>query len=184
MTSYIAAPWREEYVRGLDRAPRGCLFCRAAKSRDDAASHVLFRGRFNFVLLNKYPYTAGHLMIAPYRHLASYDRASKPASDELADLTKLCLKVLRRAYAPQGFNTGMNLGRSAGAGIADHYHLHIIGRWTGDSNFMPLVGRVRVLIEDLDRTYARLRPLFPEGERTARTSKNRKAGPRPDPISR
>lgn len=163
MKSYVAAPWREEYVRGLDKAPRGCLFCRAAKAKDDAGYFVLYRGRHNFILLNKYPYTVGHLMIAPYRHTADYDRAGKAATDEMTDLVKLSLRALGRLYRPQGFNTGMNLGRSAGAGIADHYHLHVICRWTGDSNFMPLVGRTRVFIEDLPATYARLRPLFPGG---------------------
>lgn len=182
--AYIAAPWREKYVRGLDREPRGCLFCRAAKARNDAAFHVLYRGRHNFVLLNKYPYTVGHLLVAPYRHAASYEQASKPATDEMADLLKICLRALRRAYKPHGFNAGMNLGHSAGAGIADHYHLHVIGRWTGDSNFMPLVGRVRVFIEDLDTTFARLRPLFPQGGKPRRKAKSRGAGSGPDPISR
>jgi len=180
MTTYIAAPWRGEYVRGLDRPSRGCLFCRAAKARDDDAVHVLFRGRHNFVLLNKYPYTVGHLLIAPYRHAASCEYASKPATDELADLLKLCLKDLRRAYRPHGFNVGMNLGGSAGAGISGHYHLHVVCRWTGDSNFMPLVGRTRVFIEDLDTTYARLRPLFAAGPKPRRRAARR----RPDPISR
>lgn len=174
MKPYIAAPWREEYVRGLEKTPRGCLFCRAAQAKDDAAFFVLYRGRHNFVLLNKYPYTVGHLMIAPYRHMADYDRAGKAATDEMADLAKLSLRALRRLYKPQGFNTGMNLGRSAGAGITDHYHLHIICRWTGDSNFMPLVGGTRVFIEDLAATYARLRPLLPGGARAAgRTPRRR-----------
>lgn len=177
MTDYIAAPWREAYVRGLDRSPQGCLFCRAAGAKDDAAFHVLYRGRHNFVLLNKFPYTVGHLMIAPYRHSADYDRAGRAATEEMAELLKLSLRALRRAYKPQGFNTGMNLGRSAGAGIADHYHLHVICRWAGDSNFMPLVGGTRVFIEDLGATYARLRPLFAGRRRAGRgTAQRPKAG--------
>ncbi len=169
--SYIAAPWRQEYVRGLDRAGKGCLFCRAAGDQDDEVFYVLYRGRHNFILLNKYPYTAGHLMIAPYRHSAAYDRASKASTDEMADLIKTSLKVLGRVYKPHGFNTGMNLGKSAGAGVADHYHCHVICRWTGDSNFMPLVGRTKVVIEDLDTTYARLRPLFQRERAGLRRSK-------------
>jgi len=171
MMSYIAAPWREEYVRGLDRAGKGCLFCRAAGDKDDEAFYVLYRGRHNFILLNKYPYTAGHLMIAPFRHSAAYDRTSKASTDEMGDLLKLSLKILGSVYKPHGFNTGMNLGKSAGAGVADHYHCHVICRWTGDSNFMPLVGRTKVVLEDLDTTYARLRPHFQRERAGLRRSK-------------
>ncbi len=156
---YISAPWREQYVRRVSRK-RGCIFCAAARRGDDAAAFIVHRGLHNFVILNKFPYTPGHLMIAPYRHLSVFGRAPKEASDELADLLKLSLRVLKRAYRPQGFNAGMNLGRSAGAGVIHHYHLHVIPRWPGDSNFMPLVSRTRVVIEDLALTYSRLAPLF------------------------
>jgi ATP adenylyltransferase len=156
---YIAAPWRGKYVRQV-RREKGCIFCEAARLGDDMAAFIVYRGRYNFIILNKFPYTPGHLMIAPYRHLAAFARAPKEASDELADLLKLSLSVLKRAYRPQGFNAGLNLGRSAGAGVVDHYHLHVIPRWPGDSNFMPLVSRTRVVIEDLRLTYTRLAPLF------------------------
>jgi ATP adenylyltransferase len=156
---YISAPWRGKYVRQAGRQ-KGCIFCRAARRDDDAASFVVHRGRHNFILLNKFPYTPGHLMIAPYRHLADFTRASDEAGGELAVLLRLSLRVMKRAYRPQGFNAGLNLGRSAGAGVVDHYHLHVVPRWPGDSNFMPLVGGTRVFIEDLDETYARLAPLF------------------------
>jgi len=156
---YIPAPWRGKYVRQV-RRKRGCIFCQAARRGDDAASFIIHRGRHNFIILNKFPYTPGHLMIAPYRHLSVFARAPKAASDELADLLKLSLRVLKRAYRPQGFNAGLNLGRSAGAGVVDHYHLHVIPRWPGDSNFMPLVSRTRVVIEDLRLTQSRLAPLF------------------------
>lgn len=179
MTAYLVAPWREKYVRGLNRAPAGCLFCRAGRSREDAEYYVLYRGRHNFVLLNKYPYTVGHLMIAPYRHLALYDRADRAATEEMAELTKVALRALRRRYKPQGFNTGMNLGRTAGAGCAGHYHLHVICRWAGDSSFMPLVGGARVFIEDLETTYARLKPLFPAAGRPARMKRSSAAKGRP-----
>jgi len=156
---YITAPWRAAYVRNI-RAQKGCAFCRAAESLDDAAAHVLFRGRRVFVLLNKYPYQPGHLMIAPFEHTAAFEDAPRTVTAEMSALLQRALKVLRIAYEPHGFNTGMNLGRSAGAGIISHFHLHAVPRWTGDSNFMPIVGRTKVVLEDLDTTYARLRPLF------------------------
>ncbi len=156
---YIAAPWRGEYVRTVCRM-KGCIFCRALKLRDDRASQILHRGKHNFVILNRYPYTPGHLMIAPFRHTAAFERAPREANCELTELLGLGLKILKKAYHPHGFNTGMNLGRSAGAGVVDHYHLHIIPRWQGDSNFMPLVSQTRILTEDLEDTYERLLPLF------------------------
>jgi len=156
---YMSAPWRREYVRRISKMS-GCIFCKALKSKDDRGAFILFRGNHNFIMLNKYPYTSGHLMIAPYRHLSSFERAKKESTDEMADLLKLSLKVLKKKYCPQGFNTGMNLGKCAGAGVADHYHLHVIPRWTGDSHFMPIVGDTKVMIENLETTYDRLSPLF------------------------
>ena len=165
---YISAPWRGPYVRQVRRM-RGCIFCRAIKVGDDRAAHILYRGKYNFVLLNKFPYTPGHLMIAPFRHTASFERAGKEASAEMASLLQLSLKILKKNSRPHGFNAGMNLGQSAGAGVVHHYHLHVIPRWHGDSNFMPLVSQTRVLIEDLDSTYDRLLPLFrKEGRRPGR----------------
>ncbi|MGD1009242.1 MAG: HIT domain-containing protein [Candidatus Aminicenantales bacterium] len=156
---YLTAPWRAGYVREA-LSMKACIFCEARKAGDDREATVLFRGRRNFIMLNRYPYTPGHLMIAPSRHLADFTKARPEETAELADLLQVALRVLGGCYKPHGFNTGMNLGRSAGAGVAGHYHLHVIPRWTGDSNFMPLVGGTRVFIEDLDRTYEQLRPLF------------------------
>jgi ATP adenylyltransferase len=156
---YLSAPWRADYVRKVLNM-RACVFCEALKQGDDRKAAVLFRGRRNFIMLNRYPYTPGHVLIAPIRHLPDFTKARADESAELAELLQVALRVLRAAYRPQGFNAGMNLGRSAGAGIAGHYHLHVIPRWTGDSNFMPLVGGTRVFIEDLETTYKRLRPLF------------------------
>jgi ATP adenylyltransferase len=156
---YISAPWRQKYVRRVCRM-KGCIFCQAMKTKNDTAAYVLFRGRHNFIILNKFPYTPGHLMIAPLRHTSSVESAPKEASDELADLLKLSLRILKKAYRPHGFNVGMNLGQSAGAGVVDHYHLHVIPRWHGDANFMPLISQTRILIEDLAATYDRLRPFF------------------------
>lgn len=162
---YIAAPWREPYVRNVEQA-KGCVFCRARRLKDDNRGYVLYRGAHSFILLNKFPYLPGHLMVAPYKHTASFERSRKELSDELSDLLKMALDILKKNYHPHGFNLGMNLGKSAGAGIADHFHFHLIPRWTGDSNFMPIVGRTRVVIEDLDTTYTRLRPLFEKKARS------------------
>ncbi len=156
---YITAPWRKEYVRRVCQMNE-CIFCQALKLKDDKKAFILSRGNHNFVMLNKYPYTPGHLMIAPYRHISSLERTQKNTTDEMMDLLKLSLKVLKKCYRPHGFNTGMNLGRSAGAGVVDHFHLHILPRWTGDSNFMPIVGKTKVMIEELNTTYDRLVLLF------------------------
>lgn len=156
---YIPAPWRGPYVRNVHKMT-GCVFCRARKVKDDKGAFILYRGRASFVILNKFPYLSGHLMIAPYRHLAAFEYFPKALSDEISELLKLSLRVLKKAYRPQGFNIGMNLGKSAGAGVVDHVHLHIVPRWTGDANFMPIVGKTRVVIEDLDTAFARLYPLF------------------------
>lgn len=149
---YIVTPWREKYVKNVFKMKK-CIFCRALDLNNDPEALILFRGTQNFILLNKYPYSPGHLMIAPYEHLDSIEKARKETTDELGDFLKMSLKILRKHYNPHGFNAGMNIGHSAGAGVADHYHLHIIPRWTGDSNFMPLVGKTKVFIEGLNTTY-------------------------------
>lgn len=162
---YIFAPWRKEYVRKISKMSE-CIFCRALKMKDDKKAFILYRAKKNFILLNKYPYNPGHLMIAPYDHLASFDRAKKESTDEMADLLKFSLRILQKKYRPHGFNAGMNLGNSAGAGVADHYHLHVIPRWTGDSNFMAIVGKTKVVIEDIETTYIQLLPLFQRAKLT------------------
>ncbi len=156
---YITAPWREEYVKKVCQKNE-CIFCQALKLKNDRKAYILFRSTHNFIMLNKFPYTPGHLMIAPYTHISFFERAKKESTDEMTELLKLSLKILRKNYHPHGFNTGMNLGRSAGAGVADHYHLHVIPRWTGDSNFMPIIGKTKVVIEELNTTYEELLPLF------------------------
>lgn len=176
---YISAPWRADYVRKALSMKR-CIFCEALKSRDDRSATVLYRGRRNFLLLNRYPYTPGHLLIAPKRHVADFADARLDERAELADLLQVAIRVLRASYAPHGFNTGMNLGQSAGAGVAGHYHLHVVPRWTGDANFMPLIGATRVFIEDLDATYKKLRPLFDkEQARRERAARPKRPAPTP-----
>ena len=162
---YLTAPWREEYVKQVFKM-KGCVFCQALKQKSDRKCFILYRGKHNFVLLNKYPYNPGHLMIAPYKHLNSIELAEKKASGEMMELLTKCLGILRKQYKPQGFNTGMNIGHSGGAGVADHYHMHIIPRWIGDSNFMPLVGKTKVVLNDLHTTFDQLLLLFQEEEKS------------------
>jgi ATP adenylyltransferase len=138
-----------------------CIFCEAYNHpADDEKNFVLHRAAHNFVILNLYPYISGHLMIAPNNHLGEFDSAAKEITDEMMDLAKRCQAALREVYRPQGFNIGMNLGRAAGAGIAHHFHMHIMPRWDGDTNFMSTVGETRVLSEDLPTTYRKLLTCF------------------------
>ena len=156
----LFSPWRLRYVSSASRRERGCVFCRAAAGRNDRASLVLARGRTHYVILNKYPYNNGHLMIVPRRHLATPALAEPESLAEMMSLAVRCETALRAAYRPSGINLGMNLGRSAGAGIEGHYHLHVVPRWDGDTNFMTVVHDTRVVPEALDTTWRRLRPLL------------------------
>lgn len=159
-------PWRYSYITGEkshDEPPalNNCVFCAlAVDESNDARNFLLHRAAHNFIVLNIYPYTSGHLMIVPYAHLAELDAAEKETTDELMDLTKRAQTVLREAYRPHGFNLGMNLGSAAGAGVAGHIHLHIMPRWSGDANFMTTVGETRVIPEDLQTTYDKLHGKF------------------------
>jgi ATP adenylyltransferase len=151
------SPWRLAYVSGGE--PKGCVFC-DAQTHEPTESLVLFGGATCFVILNLYPYSNGHLLVVPRRHVASLAEATPEELVELIRLTRAAEMVLTDAYHPQGLNVGMNLGRAAGAGVADHMHVHVVPRWTGDTNFMSVVGDVRVLPEELEQTAARLRPIF------------------------
>jgi ATP adenylyltransferase len=135
------------------------VFCEALSS-EEAGSLVVHRGRDCYVILNLYPYNSGHLMVVPHRHIATLASATREERCEMMDLTRLAEEALTEAYRPQGLNVGMNLGRSAGAGIVDHIHVHIVPRWSGDTNFMTVVGEVRVLPEDIAETARRLRQAF------------------------
>jgi len=154
-------PWRMEYIRSAaDEEPAGCIFCELPGMGDDEAALILSREEHAFVMLNKYPYNPGHLMVAPFRHVGQLDDLS---DEELLGTTKLlghAVAALREAGEPHGFNIGMNVGRAAGAGIPDHVHWHVVPRWGGDHNFMPVIGQTKVLPELLDETYAKLRPHF------------------------
>jgi len=158
------SPWRHAYIAstGADMTEgAGCILCEVHKNpADDEKNFLVHRAGHNFVILNLYPYISGHLMIAPYDHLGEFDSAPKETTDEMMELAKRCQSALREVYHPQGFNLGMNLGRAGGAGIPDHIHLHIMPRWTGDTNFISTVGETRVLSEDLPTTYRKLREKF------------------------
>jgi ATP adenylyltransferase len=154
-------PWRMAYIRqsgGEDR--QGCIFCDLPAAGDDAANHILGRGERTFVMLNGFPYNPGHLMVAPLRHVGEYGELSGEELAETMALAGTAIRALRETSSPDGFNLGMNLGQVAGAGIADHLHLHLVPRWDGDTNFMPIVGQTKVLPELLDETWERLRPFF------------------------
>ena len=137
----------------------GCVFC-IAKTIGDGQELIVHEGRLAYVILNKFPYNGGHLMVVPHRHVAQLALLERDELHEMAVLTQLSERVLNEAYSPQGINVGMNLGRPAGAGIVDHLHIHLVPRWNGDTNFMTVIGEVRVLPEELPRTAERLRPLF------------------------
>jgi len=154
---HLWSPWRLSYVTGTAREA-GCVFCDAQSGAD--ASLVVFRGTTCFVILNKFPYNNGHLMVVPNRHLATLSDATGEELSELMILASRAERAIRDAYAPHGMNMGINLGKPAGAGILDHLHMHVVPRWNGDTNFMTVVGETRVLPEDLTVTAARLRPIF------------------------
>ena len=157
MTQPLWAPWRLEYIQQAGEQP-GCVFCdEAAGAVDPAVSLLVHRGDDAIVLLNKYPYSSGHLMVAPRRHLGELDDLADAEALEIHRHSASAVETLRAVYGPDGFNLGWNLGRAAGAGIADHVHLHVVPRWSGDTNFMPVLADVKVIPEHLLQTRDRLR---------------------------
>jgi ATP adenylyltransferase len=157
---HLWAPWRLEYVGSVDEQP-GCFLCNAASSTDDEAHLVVHRGERAFVVLNKFPYSSGHLLVAPYDHGLNFPDLGDAAAVEMHRLGAAGTKALQDVYAPEGFNLGWNIGRIAGAGIPDHGHLHVVPRWGGDTNFMPVLGDVRVLPEHLLESRRKLAAAWP-----------------------
>lgn len=153
---HLWAPWRRAYVENPEQEP-GCLFCTRAAQPDGPDSLIVQRGRHAFVILNRYPYTSGHLMVVPFAHVASLELLSEEALDELMRLAARSLAALRRAFQAPAFNLGANIGEAAGAGVADHVHLHVVPRWPGDTNFMTTTADVRVIPIALEDAYNRLR---------------------------
>lgn len=157
---HIFAPWRKDFIENKEKREEGCIFCNRVINAPSLESLVVYKGKYSFVILNKYPYNNGHLMIVPYKHTANF---SELVPEELNDLMlnlKMSIENLTLVYQPQGFNIGMNIGTVAGAGIADHLHWHVVPRWGGDTNFMPITARTKVLHEMLEDTYNKLYPLY------------------------
>jgi ATP adenylyltransferase len=154
---FIWSPWRYDYLASGGKRPSSCVFCLSEDRTHDADRLIVFRGTYNFIILNLFPYTSGHVMVAPYDHLDTVVSAKAEQLAEMMLLSQRIITVLGKLYRPEGFNLGMNLGIAAGAGIREHFHLHVVPRWTGDSNFMTIAGETRVLPEELQTTYRRMK---------------------------
>ncbi|MCU0488343.1 MAG: HIT domain-containing protein [Anaerolineales bacterium] len=154
--NHLWSPWRMTYIQDQNKE-EGCVFCKALETIDGSQNLVVFRGQWNFVILNRFPYTSGHLMVVPKQHTAYLPVLDVPTMAELMELASQSITVLSKLYHPQGYNLGMNLGEVAGAGIAEHIHLHIVPRWGGDTNFMSTTAATRVLPEALEDTYCRIK---------------------------
>jgi ATP adenylyltransferase len=153
---YLWTPWRYRYIAEASKAS-GCIFCDAIAANDDVKMLIVFRGAKNYIILNRYPYTSGHVMVVPYQHVGDLAGAEADTLSEMMLLAQRVKSALEKAYRPKGYNLGMNLGRAAGAGVTGHLHLHVLPRWCGDSNFMTVTGETRVEPEDLATTYEKLR---------------------------
>ncbi|MCG2909325.1 HIT family hydrolase [Sulfolobus sp. SCGC AB-777_L09] len=160
------APWRSKYVSEASKKSNNiCIFCEFSKDKSkDKENKVVFRGKYSYIVLNAYPYNPGHVMIVPYRHTSSIELLSDEELLEMSKLVKITISILRKVYSPDGFNVGINIGRVAGAGIDQHVHIHVVPRWNGDANFMPIIGSVKVLPELLEDTYNKLYNEFNKGE--------------------
>jgi ATP adenylyltransferase len=156
---HLFSPWRMPYI-GRNKAAekaKGCVFCRALKQEDGPGNLIVQRGQQAFVVLNRFPYTSGHLMVLPFIHVANLDEVEAATRAEMMELMTTATQVLNRVYKPEGFNLGANLGAAAGAGIEEHLHLHVLPRWAGDTNFVSTIGETRVLPESLEETWQRVK---------------------------
>lgn len=153
---YLWTPWRYRYIANAGKDDR-CIFCEAIAANDDPKMLVVFRGSKNYIILNRFPYTSGHVMVVPYEHISDLAVAHADVLSEMMTLAQRSKAALEKTYHPEGYNVGMNLGRAAGAGVLGHIHLHVLPRWSGDSNFMTVVGETRMEPEDLTTTYDKLR---------------------------
>lgn len=160
---HLWSPWRYRYVSTAELSTaegNSCIFCTKSQETDDRRNLILYRAEFNFILLNLYPYTSGHMMVAPYAHVATLAEADEATVCEMMLLTRKAQQILASVYRAPGFNAGMNIGASAGAGIAGHIHMHVLPRWPGDVNFMTTVAETRVIPEEMDETYRKLHAAF------------------------
>jgi ATP adenylyltransferase len=154
-------PWRFQYV-SKEKKSDGCIFCDLPRADQDEENLIVHRARFNYVILNRYPYTTGHLMVVPFKHTDSLQGIDDVTAEELFSLVRVADGKLRQVYRPRGMNLGMNQGEAAGAGIAEHIHMHVLPRWVGDANFMTVIGETRILPEELGDTYRKLKAAFSE----------------------
>jgi ATP adenylyltransferase len=156
---HLWSPWRHDYI--TRNSPNdACIFCEKAASKNDDDNFIVWRGKLNFILLNIFPYTGGHVMVAPYQHVPTLEEAGDETLADMMQLARATERHLREIYSAPGFNIGMNIGKSAGAGIASHIHMHVLPRWPGDTNFMTTVSETRVLSESLTTTYEKLKAAF------------------------
>lgn len=157
--NHLWSPWRMKYIESHNKEA-GCVFCNAQAQTDSAENLIAFRGKNAYVILNRYPYTSGHLMVIPFKHAPNLEELDPETRAEMMELTSRCTTILREIYRTQSFNIGVNIGEAAGAGVLGHVHIHIVPRWAGDTNFMSSVGQTRVLPEALEETYQRVRQAF------------------------
>ncbi|HOO91318.1 MAG TPA: HIT domain-containing protein [Syntrophales bacterium] len=155
----IMAPGRMAYITG--KKPEGCVFCEGSAREEDL---VLYEGNSCYIMMNKYPYTSGHLLVIPFRHICGMEETTAEEKLEMMELTDICVRTLKKAFSPEGFNIGMNLGKVAGAGVESHLHIHIVPRWLGDTNFTTVLGEIRVIPEDIIKTREKLSQYFPRRE--------------------
>ena len=150
------APWRKEYIKQIGKE-QGCFLCQELEKEDSAENLILYRGKYSFIILNRYPYSNGHVMVAPLRHTGNFEELKKEELQEIFTLSQKLIAALKKVYNPQGFNLGINLGRCAGAGLIDHLHLHIVPRWEGDTNYMLVTGNTKVIPESLEEGYKQIK---------------------------
>ncbi len=153
---HLWTPWRYAFVTGSGKVS-SCIFCELPKLGDDEAARIVYRGQHCYVVLNTYPYTAGHVMVVPFAHLDELQKLPVEAAHEMMDLSQQMERILRQLYSPEGINLGMNIGKAAGAGVAGHIHMHVLPRWVADANFLTVVGETRILPETLEMTYQRIK---------------------------
>ena len=156
---YLFTPWRYAYITQADKTTE-CLFCASIQAKDDAKALIVHRAQHCFVMLNAFPYTAGHVMVVPYSHVDELQKLSAPAAQEMMALTQRLEGILRETYKPDGLNLGMNLGKAAGAGVAGHIHMHVLPRWIADANFVSVIGETRIIPEALETTYKKIKGKF------------------------
>ena len=157
--NHLWSPWRMTYIEKNEKTS-GCVFCNAQAQADSAENLIAFRGKNAYVILNRYPYTSGHLMVIPFEHVSNLEKLHEDTRAEMMELASRCTAILKTTYRTESFNVGMNIGEAAGAGVLGHIHIHIVPRWAGDTNFMSALGETRVLPEALEETYRRVRDAF------------------------